>query len=1063
MSPIDRQSPPRPARSRLARLALRPVALLPFALLLGAAACGPAETQEEPSPGANVLTGADHDANACDAEARRPGGGCCAAGSFYHADTDACLAVGPPECAAQVFAEPAACVPRWCWDWRDDGDVACGAGALDCLPVGRRCSAEELAAGVGCPAGSGPASMAQPSECVPAGLLATSPWHVDDEAAPPPLAALPASAPPRWCLKSGLATPCAAPSAGCPAGEGPAAEQACAPAGLPWVCPPGFVVDAKAPAEPTGLAVCAPDPAACGAGPWSQNLPTSGVLYVDPSAGAGGDGSAANPLSSLGAAVAAAQSGQTVALAAGTFAGALQVGKALHIVGRCAALSRIDGGGALAMVRVVSGAKLTLTDVTVSGEGIGVLATGSGQAVLERVMIKEVRTAGAGAIASGATLTLRDSLIVGTRPSPQGTSGRGAEASAGGSLVLQRVRISRQRDVGLLVTNAGSVIDAEAVLVDDTRAVLANGARGRAVEVNNGGRLQLVGARLVGFVDAGLRVATAGAEADVKGLRVEGWPKDAAMKGGGGVLVQGGGQLNLQGAVLQATVDYGLAISGGEATARVGGLAVVGTQDGSGPGMGQGVQVDQGGWLELVGADLSANHGAGLAVIDAGSLLYADQVRVRDTLPSAQSGGDTAGMHVGDGGVATLRNARFSGNRGYGLAVHGQGALATVSEALIEGGALIEGQEVSGVGAAVLGGGELRLSASRVHGNSWAGLVVSAAGSLLRGEGLVVDGTLSTPATGDRGHGVLVYDSGRLELRHSRLSANHEQGLAVEATGTLALLDDVLVDNSVARPKDGHSGHGVVVFAGARLTANHLRVYANRSAGIGIAHVGSRARLAGLRADHNRAELLDGSHGNGLVVNFGGHVTVAGGVISANRVSGAFAGRWGSTMTLVGCRVVDTAANDADNEYGFGVASAGGADLTVLASVVAGNHAGGILMGYGTGHVAGSVIRATGWAGLRRTTGEYPAMGDGVIATESKAVFVGESIITDNRRAGVFAQLTQSPVFSALAITDNLFGVVADQATYTIDKPLAVQNNTQANMAADLGLVVPKAPALAAD
>ena len=460
---ISHHAPPSPTRGANSAL--------PFtALLLLAVACAPAEPPKPPTPAVDGTA----DALPCDPPRQRPDGGCCPIGAFHDIATAACTPVGPPECAASLFNNPAACEPRWCWHWRNGDGQPCAAEALDCLPAGRRCSAAELAAGGGCPAGTVPSGEAGASACLAAGLLSTSPWYAADGAAPPPLPALPASASPRWCLAAGLAKACAPARAGGWAGQQLAADGTCAPAGLPWTCPPGFVIDNSATAGASGLAPCVPDPAACGPGPWPQNLPASGVLYVDAKAAVGGDGSAAKPMGSLVAAVAAAQSGQTVALAAGTYPGALELGKGLHIRGRCAALSHIDGGGALAMVRLLGGAAVKLTDVRVTGEGIGVLATAAAQAVLERVMIEGVRTAGVAAIASGAAVTLRDSLVVGTRPSVGGDNGRGVEASAGGHMTLQRVRISRQRDVGLLVTGVSSQISAEGVLVDDTRANLAS-------------------------------------------------------------------------------------------------------------------------------------------------------------------------------------------------------------------------------------------------------------------------------------------------------------------------------------------------------------------------------------------------------------------------------------------------------------------------------------------------------------------------------------------------------------------------------------------------------------
>ena len=93
-------------------------------------------------------------------------GKCCPAGQFYAFATAQCLAIGPLECAAVLPASPESCVPRWCADWRDDDGVACPSGDDNCLPVGRTCTATELASGGGCPAGQWPSPPT--GACVPA-------------------------------------------------------------------------------------------------------------------------------------------------------------------------------------------------------------------------------------------------------------------------------------------------------------------------------------------------------------------------------------------------------------------------------------------------------------------------------------------------------------------------------------------------------------------------------------------------------------------------------------------------------------------------------------------------------------------------------------------------------------------------------------------------------------------------------------------------------------------------------------------------------------------------------
>jgi hypothetical protein len=229
----------------------------------------------------------------------------------------------------------------------------------------------------------------------------------------------------------------------------------------PWRCNLPCVTAAPAPPEPprftcpagwravedagSGLRPCLPDLPARVACPEGQRQPPFGAacealhpcpsapgfppapggafaLYVDPAAPEGGDGSMAQPWRDLAVAVAAAPDGATLLLAAGHLAGgATVVGKALRLVGRCPAETRIEAAGAalvcrdgqveltgLSLSTAGAGPTLALTRCAATLEGVTAEGLGAGL-VLEggRVEAAHLQTRGAvGIVAHDAAVTV---------------------------------------------------------------------------------------------------------------------------------------------------------------------------------------------------------------------------------------------------------------------------------------------------------------------------------------------------------------------------------------------------------------------------------------------------------------------------------------------------------------------------------------------------------------------------------------------------------------------------------------------------------------------------------
>ena len=152
---------------------------------------------------------------------------------------------------------------------------------------------------------------------------------------------------------------------------------------------------------------CEPVGAACPAGEYADDLPTSGsVLHVRAGAAAGGDGSTASPLGTVAAALARADAGTTIAIAKGTYVeDALEVPAGVDVIGACAAetllrTERVEPGLALVSVRAGT---VSIAGVTVSGSLGGLAAAGPG--------IRVESAASSSATRSATECCLRTALI----------------------------------------------------------------------------------------------------------------------------------------------------------------------------------------------------------------------------------------------------------------------------------------------------------------------------------------------------------------------------------------------------------------------------------------------------------------------------------------------------------------------------------------------------------------------------------------------------------------------------------------------------------------------------
>lgn len=778
-------------------------------LLVALWGCGPAQPTEPVAADA-----VQEPATACSAARRRPDQGCCAPGSFHEHTSGTCRPVGPANCAAEAIDDPAACQPRWCSDLlRPDGSP-CQRTDEECERRGRACSAAELSADAGCPAGmafttTGGCANAGSAVVLPGGATLAGTGHPLPQLPPPP-----ALGPAPHC--GGLAGLC----------------EGLVP--LPAPCPSGFRSTSGAEQPPP----CEPDPGHCSPDPWGDQPALPTTLHVDPAALPGGDGGRDAPLVTLAEAVAAATPGATILLAPGTHAGGLLIGKSLTLHGHCAADVRIVGlltkpalviGGAATLVKLLG--------LSVIGGVIGVQVVGAAKAELHNVRIRNAMTGGLFA-ESAAQVTLRESLIEGTLPTAGGQLwGYGIMASTAALLTVEASRISANHSAGVVAADWGTTVALTGVLIDGTRSQPGDGEGGYGVVVTTGAslvasRLAVLGNRHIGLAVIGAKSRVTAARLLIAGTR----GRSADHRFGRGLDVEEGAQVELHDARVADNREVGVHVEGPGSRLWGTDLLVDGTDAQQEQGsFGRGLVVINGATAALARVRLSANRDVGLSVVGANSVALLDDLLIDGTRPELATGTGGWGASVEEGARLRIRRGRVSGNRDLGLMVmlpgsHLAAADLAVHDTLPQ---LSDGKSGRGIEAQNLA--SLVLAGAVIADNHEIGLHVSAAQARLAG--VIALDTRPRQSDGVGGAGIYATAGANLDLGGSLITGNHAAGVAVHSSSA-RLLDVVIRHTGFAKhvqPSDqpgAELGDGLLATLSQKLWVERTLISANLRSGL---------------------------------------------------------------------------------------------------------------------------------------------------------------------------------------------------------------------------------------
>ena len=517
---------------------------------------------------------------------------------------------------------------------------------------------------------------------------------------------------------------------------GPNAPATCEPYGEagPEACAPGS-------AHFPGGAGCVHLGAVCPAGDYAEDLPTDrDVRFVLPSADLSGVGTRARPYSSLAQAARLAPTGALLALAKGTYREAVAFPrKDLTLLGACVEETVLEAPAPSTELAIVGGAggRIELRRLTLTGASpaVTVLDTGvfdledvlvdrasfvalypllGGQITGRRVVVRDTQVVGGFgravfaeqggglaltgfvvsghqdiavmAIDSGSSITLEDTRITGTRPTPEGLYGRALDVEEGARLTVTRALLDDDAEYGVFSAARGAVATLTDVVIRDTQ-LGANGDFGRGMHAQAGGAIRATRVLVDGAHELGVH-ATAPADPPGDALTLDDVvirrvTPNAAGGGGRGLQAQWGAAVTGHRLYVADTDELGVFVATEGTRGELEDVTVVDLHGDSTGRLGHGVSVTESARLTLRRAHVARVLDVGVMVASA-ARLDAEDLRVEEVDSERARGSGGVGIYA-QGATVSVTRAIVRDVRQLGVAADGAAARFTADGLVIEG------------------------------------------------------------------------------------------------------------------------------------------------------------------------------------------------------------------------------------------------------------------------------------------------------------------------------------------------------------------------------------------
>lgn len=458
-----------------------------------------------------------------------------------------------------------------------------------------------------------------------------------------------------------------------------------------------------------GAPTCAPLLHPC-AGRFPTELPGGAIIrYVDPSAGAGGDGSLGAPYSTLEVALVQAPAGAVLALAQGRYAERLTLAGDRTLIGAC------PGGTILAPPQQaglptisIQGGRVALEGLSVEGDstalyvwngglslhGVELIGPGAGggvQATGSRVDLRRVRIHGfsSGVVADGgASLNLEEvalEQIVGDAVAAHGVAEMTTRALlidrslgygvwiTGTSWIGRELWVSRGSR-GLFLDAVATASVSDVVLADlSSSGLFARGDsrfEGRRVRIDR-------------YFGAAVATYQSPAEFRLVDLLIRDGRGGLGLPNGRAFELFGAGRLSVERGLILRAAANGVFARGLSTEVELIDVRIQQTQPGNDFGNGPGLYLYEGATVSGRRVDLYANYNHGI-LMETGQLEL-DDLHVRNTRPRTLDNGFGRGVELFGGARFTSTRIRIANNHSVGLYAFDGRTTATLRDLEVTG------------------------------------------------------------------------------------------------------------------------------------------------------------------------------------------------------------------------------------------------------------------------------------------------------------------------------------------------------------------------------------------
>jgi hypothetical protein len=524
--------------------------------------------------------------------------------------------------------------------------------------------------------------------------------------------------------------------------------------------------------------------------------------------------------------------------------------------------NRLDGILAYDTGTLVDFSDLVVQDtVPVDGDavtGMGLEAVYA-QVNLRRALISGSHIVGAYFYREGAVGELEDVVIADSRGSPEGGMfGRGLGVETGAFVRLERGLLERNREEGVMVEGEGTRAELFDVVVQDTRSwERTPPILGRGLNVQAGAGVLLERGRFSRNRDLGIAVIQAGTVLDMTDVTV----KDTLSQEsdglfGRGLYIKDGARVSLLRGWFENNREAAVAMDGQGTVVSIEDLTVRDTQPQEATSaLGRGMTVEMRAQLTLKRGLLDNNREMGILVASPGTSVDVEDLTVKNTQSQLEDLRTSErdlyfgrGMEVNTGARVTLQRGWFEANREAGILTAGDGTYTEMQDVVVKETRSREADLGFGSAVVAITGSWLKLDRGRLERNRAVAVSVANA-SRLEFRDVVIRETLGQRADLLGGVALEAGDGSQVVLENGWLSQNRELGVGAFGVGTSITLRRVSVQDTLERacvdlPGEGNcSGYGAGVglgaYDGASITVEDVETTRSALVGVQLARLGS--------------------------------------------------------------------------------------------------------------------------------------------------------------------------------------------------------------------------------